>query len=74
MKHSFTVVIYRENDMYVAICLESDVSSFGETREEAHSMISEALELHYSDQKPPQKFDSPEMMAIEIEIDEQGEE
>lgn len=72
MKHRFTVVTYREDDVYVAICLESDVSSFGDTREEARAMITEALELHYADQELPEQLDSPEMMSIEISTHGQG--
>lgn len=72
MKHGFTVVTYREEDSYVAICLESDVSSFGDTREEAYAMITEALELHYSDQQAPEQFDSPEMKRVEVNTDFEG--
>jgi predicted RNase H-like HicB family nuclease len=39
------VVIIREDDRYVAQCLEVDVSSFGDTQDEALAMITEALEL-----------------------------
>ena len=72
MKQNFTVVTYREEDVYVAICLESDVSSFGDTREEARAMITEALELHYSDQQPPEQLDSPEMTNVEVDVNVEG--
>lgn len=72
MKHNFTVVVYREEDSYVAVCLESDVSSFGDTREEARAMITEALELHYSDQQPPEQLESPEMISIEVNTNIEG--
>lgn len=35
--------IFRENDLYVGICPELNVSSFGETIEEAKASLQEAL-------------------------------
>jgi predicted RNase H-like HicB family nuclease len=40
-------VIYREDKFYVAQCLNVDVSSFGETREEAIANLKEAVELFF---------------------------
>jgi predicted RNase H-like HicB family nuclease len=42
-------VIYREDKHYVAQCLNVDVSSFGETEEEAVANLREALELYFED-------------------------
>ncbi len=42
--------VYRENDDYVAQCLNVDVSSFGSTRAEAVTNLKEALELYFEDQ------------------------
>ena len=36
--------IFREGDLYVSLCPELDVSSFGETIEEAKNSLREALE------------------------------
>lgn len=41
--------LYREESDYVAQCLDFDVSSFGETREEALRMLKEAVELYLED-------------------------
>ena len=41
-----THVIKKENDQYVAICPEFDVSSFGETVEEANDNLKEATSLY----------------------------
>lgn len=41
--------LYREESAYVAQCLDFDVSSFGETQEEALRMIKEAVELDLED-------------------------
>ena len=43
------VVLYREGAVWVAQALNVDVSSFGDTREEARSAIQEALELYFED-------------------------
>ncbi len=43
------VVLYREGKVWVAQALNVDVSSFGDTRDEARSAIQEALELFFED-------------------------
>ena len=43
------VVFYREGNAWVAQALNVDVSSFGDTREEARGAIKEALELYFED-------------------------
>ena len=43
------VVLYREGAVWVAQALNVDISSFGDTREEARSAIQEALELNFED-------------------------
>ncbi|MBI2164802.1 MAG: type II toxin-antitoxin system HicB family antitoxin [Chloroflexi bacterium] len=43
------VVFYREGKAWVAQALNVDVSSFGDTREEARKAIKEALELYFDD-------------------------
>jgi predicted RNase H-like HicB family nuclease len=42
--------LYREDSDYVAQCLDFDVSSFGATKEEALSMLREAVELYLEDE------------------------
>ena len=43
------VVFYRDGKAWVAQALNVDVSSFGDTREEAREAIKEALELYFED-------------------------
>ena len=43
------VVLYREKSAWVAQALNVEVSSFGDTREEARAAIKEALELYFED-------------------------
>jgi predicted RNase H-like HicB family nuclease len=43
------IVIYREDDAWVAQALNVDVSSFADSPEEARAAILEALELYFED-------------------------
>lgn len=43
-------VVYREDEFFVAQCLNVDVSSFGATREEAAANLKEAVELYLEDE------------------------
>ena len=42
---SYTAIIEREDDMYVALCPELDVASQGSTVEEATANLKQAVEL-----------------------------
>jgi predicted RNase H-like HicB family nuclease len=42
-------VVYREDEHYVAQCLNVDVSSFGDTEADALANLREALELYFED-------------------------
>jgi predicted RNase H-like HicB family nuclease len=50
MSRTIEVVIYREDDQWVAQALNVEVSSFGSTLEEACAAIQEALELYFEDE------------------------
>ncbi|MGI8648199.1 MAG: HicB family protein [Acidimicrobiales bacterium] len=47
--HTYTVVVQREDDQYVALALEVDVASQGDTPEDALANLREALELYLED-------------------------
>lgn len=49
-------IIYREDKYYVAQCLNVDVSSFGESIEEARNNLKEALELFFEDEKGKKEY------------------
>jgi predicted RNase H-like HicB family nuclease len=49
MTHGIDVVIYREGDQWVAQALNVDISSFGDSAEDARAAITEALELYFED-------------------------
>ena len=42
---TFTAVIHKEEDAYVALCPELDVASQGQTIQEARQNLQEAIEL-----------------------------
>jgi predicted RNase H-like HicB family nuclease len=45
MKSSYTAILEKEGDMYVALCPELDVASQGRTVGEATANLKEAVEL-----------------------------
>lgn len=47
--------LYRQEEFYVAQCLNVDVSSFGSSREEAVAALRAAVELYFED-APPEDF------------------
>lgn len=65
---SLTVVVTREGDRYVAQCLEVDVSSFGDTQDEALAMVTEALELWFEDTPIPDHLDRPVVTTVDLQI------
>ena len=66
MKRQFKAVVTREDDWFIAQCLEVDVASQGETEKEALSNLKEALELYF---EPPAATVAPRIHTIEVEID-----
>jgi predicted RNase H-like HicB family nuclease len=63
---AITYCVYREEEFYVAQCLNVDVASFGETREKAVSALREAVELYFED-APAEDF----TLVAEAEIGEE---
>ncbi len=46
--------VFREDELYVAQCLNVDVSSFGHSREEAVAQLREAVELYFEGEAKPE--------------------
>lgn len=46
---TFNYAIWREGKYYVSRCLNNDIASFGESREEALANLKEALELYFEE-------------------------
>ena len=47
MKMKFENAVWKEGEFYVAQCLNVEVNSFGNTKEEALYNLQEALELYF---------------------------
>ena len=52
MSLKITVIVQKEENWYVAKCLENSVASQGKTIEEALNNLKEAIKLYYEDEKP----------------------
>jgi predicted RNase H-like HicB family nuclease len=61
---TFTARVWREGDVFVAQCIEHDVSSYGDTVEEALASLREAVELHLS---PPVATILPQLYTFDLE-------
>jgi len=68
MKFNFTVAVVKEEDWYVASCLENHVVSQGKSREEALENLQEALELYLEDTENIPTFEKPLVTTLEIAI------
>jgi predicted RNase H-like HicB family nuclease len=67
-KQQVTSIVWKEGSYYVAQCLQVDVSSFGETRDEAISNLDEALELYFEDHSADKipVIESPEIVPMPL--------
>jgi predicted RNase H-like HicB family nuclease len=54
-----TYCIYREDEFFVAQCLNVDVSSFGSSRDEAINNLKEAVELYFEEEPNAERTYSP---------------
>lgn len=52
MSNRVTAIIEREDEIYVALCLELDIASQGGSREEARKNLNEAIELFFESASP----------------------
>ena len=64
----FTAAITREDDLYVARCLQVEVASQGETLEHALANLGEALELYFEDEPLPANLQPPIIAPIEVTV------
>ena len=65
MKQTFSASVSRENNWFVAQCLEVDVASQGEDESQALANLREALELHFEE---PRATVLPSVQTIEVEV------
>lgn len=61
-----TAAVMRENDLFVARCLEVEVTSQGTSVEDALSNLREALELYFQDEPRPDGIEPPAIHTVEI--------
>ena len=61
-------VAWKEGKYYVAQCLNVEVSSFGERKEEALKNLEEALSLYFEDNENPDihEVEFPELETLTI--------
>jgi len=61
-------IVWKEDKYYVAKCLNVEVSSFGESKEEALANLQEALELYFEDEDTVEftSVESPEIVATTL--------
>lgn len=61
-------VVWKEGDYFVAQCLNIDISSFGETREEALENLDEAINLYLEDEQhlDIQNVENPEIVHLSV--------
>lgn len=64
----FTAAVTKEDDWYVARCLEVEVTSQGKTMDEALANLREALELYFEDTTSIEPFTSPIIAPIDVGI------
>jgi predicted RNase H-like HicB family nuclease len=57
-------IVWKEGNQYVSQCLNVDVASCGETKDEAVKNLNEALELYFEDQDgvAPERVEDPEII------------
>lgn len=65
MTRTFNAVILREDEWFVAQCLDVDIASQGETEKEALDNLNEALLLHFT---PPVATVLPRVHHLELEL------
>ncbi len=69
MKTQLKNVVWKEGDYFVAQCLNIDISSFGESKDEALTNLNEAIELFMEDASIDilTEIESPEIIYSQIE-------
>ena len=65
MSIRYNVIIQKEEDWYVAKCIDNSVASQGKTVEEALRNLKEAIELYYQNEKP---IEPREILITTLEV------
>lgn len=64
MLKRYNAFVWKEDDWYIAQCVEIDIASHGHSTEEALLNLKEALELHFT---PPIATITPSAYTLEVE-------
>ena len=64
----FTAAVTKEGKWYVARCLEVEVTSQGQSMDEALANLREALELYFDEDTPIEPFVSPIIAPLDVKI------
>ena len=65
MKIKYNVIIQKEENWYVAKCIENSVASQGKTIEESLKNLKEAIELYYETEEP---IEPTEVLITTVEV------
>lgn len=65
MKIKYNVIIQKEEEWYVAKCIENNVASQGKTVEESLRNLKEAIELYYETEEP---VEPKEVLITTLEV------
>ena len=65
MKIKYNVIIQKEDNWYVAKCIENNVASQGKTIEESLKNLKEAIELYYETEQP---IEPKEVLVTTVEV------
>lgn len=68
LARTLTAAVSKDGEWYVARCLEVEVTSQGESVDDALANLREALELYFEDDEVPAFFAHPLVTPIEIRI------
>lgn len=64
----FTAAVAHEGNWHVARCLDIEVTSQGETVEQALENLREALELYFEDSELPESIEPPIIATVELSV------
>lgn len=65
MKIKYNVIIQKEENWYVAKCIENSVASQGKNVEESLKNLKEAIELYYETEEP---IEPKEVLITTVEV------
>ena len=65
MSIKYNVIIQKEENWYVAKCIENSVASQGKTIEESLKNLKEAIELYYETEEP---IEPKEVLITTVEV------